>query len=166
MIVLKYPRSYHVPFSMGSTSDDRISKNIKNIFRKYTIITEKLDGENTSENEHGVYARSRVAPTNNPWATWIKPYWELIKNDLKDFDLEICGENMFGEHSILYSGLDSHLYVFGMRNTKHDMFLSFEETEYYAQLFDLKMVPILFRGDTSDWNEEILKNKIEEFKNK
>lgn len=143
MIVDKYPRTYHFPFSPGTTSDDRIAKNVNKILTHPAIITEKLDGENTAETFAGVFARSRVAPTKNPWAQWLKQKWDMIKNDLRDFDLEICGENMYGEHSIVYSGLNEHFYVFGMRNTKHNIFLSWEETCYYAELFDFKTVPVL-----------------------
>lgn len=106
---------------------------------------------NCSISYHGLFARSRVAPTKNPWANWLKPKCEQIKNDLKDFEIEICGENMYGEHSIIYSGLQNHFYVFAVRDVKHDMFLSWEETEYYAKLFDFETVPVIFKVDEFNW---------------
>jgi hypothetical protein len=45
-IVDKYPRTYHFPFSPGTTSDDRIAKNTNILYKRPVIITEKLDGEN------------------------------------------------------------------------------------------------------------------------
>jgi len=42
----KYFRSYHFPFSKGSTSDDRISRDYSFLENREVIITEKLDGEN------------------------------------------------------------------------------------------------------------------------
>jgi len=109
---------------------------------------------NSSLSQYGLFARSRTAPTKNPWAQWLKPKWDSIKNDLKDFDLEICGENMYGEHSIIYSALQEHFYVFGVRNMKHDVFLSWEETEYWAKMFDFLTVPVLFRVDSANWRVE------------
>jgi hypothetical protein len=158
MIVEKYPRTYHCEWTMSTDSDDRIAKNINNLLDREIVITEKIDGENTSESEIGIFARSRIAPTKNPWSSWMKPKWEMIKNDLKSFDLELCGENMYAEHSILYSGINEHLYIFGARNTKHDVFLSWEETEYFAEMFDFKTVPVLFKGkmnsviDIKNWS--------------
>jgi len=46
MIVEKYPRTYHLQCSPGTTSDDRISKNINKLYSEHIIISEKLDGEN------------------------------------------------------------------------------------------------------------------------
>jgi len=153
MLVDKYPRTYHLLNSPGTTSDDRIAKTCNKVLTQGNVITEKLDGENTSMSEYGLFARSRTEPTKNPWAQWLKQRWESIKRDLKDFDLEICGENMYGEHSIVYSGLQEHFYVFGMRNMKHDVFLSWEETEYFAELFDFQMAPVLMKCDGLTYEE-------------
>ena len=42
----KYPRTYHLPWSLGATSDDKILKDTSCFDDKIVIITEKLDGEN------------------------------------------------------------------------------------------------------------------------
>jgi hypothetical protein len=162
MIVDKYPRTYHLPFSPGTTSDDRIASSIGNILTGERIMTEKLDGENTCISEFGLYARSRTAPTQNPWAQWLKSKWDAIKKDLKDFGIEICGENLYGEHSIIYSGLQQHFYVFGIRDTEHDIWLSWDETEYYAELFDFPTVPVVMRfAPYTNTTVEDLKNVID-----
>lgn len=83
IIVDKYPRTYHLPFSLGTTSDDRISKSIGKALQGKRIMTEKLDGENTCLSEYGLYARSRTSPTKNPWTQWLKPKWDLIKKILR-----------------------------------------------------------------------------------
>ena len=73
----KYGRTYHYPFSPGTTSDDRINHNywqdLKEIDK--VIHTEKLDGENTCLNQYGVFARSHAAPTIHPWANYLKERW-------------------------------------------------------------------------------------------
>ena len=57
---MKYPRTYHLPFSPGSTKDDK--KLSDDWFEKYrgkeVVFTEKLDGENTMMNKQDIYARS------------------------------------------------------------------------------------------------------------
>lgn len=161
MIVDKYPRSYHVQSSPGTTSDDRIAKTIGMLCRGEIVMTEKMDGSNTSLSKYGVYGRSRTAPSENGWDAWLKPMWQMMKNDLGD--LEICGENMYGVHSIEYSGLDSHFYIFGIRDTARDFWLSWEEVEFYAKMLDLPTVPVLFRSDKNFRVEENwIYNKIDE----
>jgi len=42
----KYNRTYHLPWSPGSTNDDRISNGVESLLGIDIVITEKLDGEN------------------------------------------------------------------------------------------------------------------------
>ena len=137
----KYGRTYHYPFSPGTTSDDRINYDYwKDMSAIQNIIhTEKLDGENSCLNKYGVFARSHAAPTVHPWANYLKQKWDIIKNDLGN--LEIFGENVYAIHSILYHDLPSHFYVFAVR--LYDTWLSWEETKFYANLLDFPVVPIL-----------------------
>lgn len=137
----KYGRTYHYPFSPGTTSDDRINhqywEQVSQIGE--VVHTEKLDGENTCLNQYGVFARSHAAPTVHPWAHYLKERWHLIKNDLGD--LEIFGENLYAIHSIRYEQLAHHFFVFGIREL--DQWLSWEEVKFYADLLDFPTVPEL-----------------------
>jgi RNA ligase len=142
MEILKYPRTYHFPFSPGTTSDDRIKHDWQAILANELVITEKLDGENTCIKSDGVYARSHAAPTLNPWAKNMWTIWEQIKNSLGDLD--VFGENLYGLHSIEYSNLESYFYIFAIRDG--DKWLSWDEVVFYAQLLDLPTVPVLARG--------------------
>lgn len=135
----KYGRTYHYPFSPGTTSDDRINhvywnhvKAIENV-----VHTEKMDGENTCISKLGVFARSHAAPTLHKWADYLKIKWSMVKNDLNN--LEIFGENLYAIHSIKYVNLEDHFQVFGIRCL--DKWLSWEETKFYASLLDFKTVP-------------------------
>ncbi|BBG58560.1 RNA ligase [Providencia rustigianii] len=80
----KYGRTYHYPFSPGTTSDDRINSDwwahIQNI--EQLVHTEKLDGENNCLSRYGVFARSHGAPTQSAWTQQIRQRWQLIKDDL------------------------------------------------------------------------------------
>lgn len=135
----KYGRTYHYPFSPGTSSDDRIQHHYWTQFLKIPelVHTEKLDGENNCLSRYGVFARSHAAPTTSPWTAQLRRFWALIKNDLGD--LEIFGENMYAVHSIEYRALEHHFYVFGIR--QQEQWLSWEETCFYAAMLDLPVVP-------------------------
>lgn len=135
----KYDRTYHYPFSPGTTSDDRINTSWWQDLSKIThlIHTEKLDGENNCLNKWGVFARSHATPTQSAWTIQLRQRWELLKHDLGD--LEIFGENLYAIHSIEYVHLEAYFYVFAIRCK--DKWLSWEEVKFYATLFDFPTVP-------------------------
>ncbi|WP_340618283.1 RNA ligase family protein [Xenorhabdus entomophaga] len=135
----KYGRTFHYPFSPGTTSDDRINhhwwQDIQNI--KQLVHTEKLDGENNCLNKYGVFARSHAAPTQSAWTQQIRQRWQLLKGDLGD--IEIFGENLYAIHSIEYRHLEEYFFIFAVRIK--DIWLSWEEVKFYATLFDFPTVP-------------------------
>ncbi|HFK8541891.1 TPA: RNA ligase family protein [Proteus mirabilis] len=135
----KYDRTYHYPFSPGTTSDDRINANWwQDICKiKHLIHTEKLDGENNCLNRMGVFARSHATPTQSAWTVQLRQRWQSIRNDLGNLD--IFGENLYAIHSIEYQHLEEYFYVFAIRC--QDKWLSWEEVQFYATLFDLPTVP-------------------------
>ncbi len=137
----KYGRTYHYPFSPGTTSDDRIAHDYWEHLQRIPnlIHTEKLDGENNCLSKLGVFARSHAAPTTSPWTESLRRFWQLVKHGLGD--LEIFGENLYAIHSIEYRKLENHFYVFGIR--EHNQWLSWEETQFYATMLDLPTVPIV-----------------------
>jgi hypothetical protein len=155
METLKYPRTAHFPFSPGTTSDDRIKHDWQAILSNELVITEKLDGENTCIKSDGVYARSHAAPTRNPWAKNMWTLWEQVKNSLGDLD--VFGENLYGIHSIEYTELDSHFYIFAMRDG--DKWLSWDDVVVYAHLLDLPTVPVLGRGFYTEKDLETIINQ-------
>lgn len=135
----KYGRTYHYPFSPGTSSDDRINHNYwDDISAIQTLVhTEKLDGENNCLSKHGVFARSHVASTTSAWTETLRQYWQSIKKDLGN--LEIFLENLYAIHSLEYKNIDHHFYVFAIR--EKDKWLSWEETKFYAAMLDLPTVP-------------------------
>lgn len=138
---MKYGRTYHFPFSPGTTSDDRICHEYWDAISSYkqVIHTEKLDGENNCLSAKGVFARSHSAPTVSPWTRTLREKWESMKLDLGDY--EIFGENLYAIHSIEYTQLRDFYFVFAVR--RQDYWLSWEEVAFVAALFDLPTVPLL-----------------------
>lgn len=118
--------------------------------------TEKLDGENNCLNRYGVFARSHAAPTQSAWTYKIRQRWQLLKNDLGD--LELFGENLYAVHSIEYRALEQDFYLFAVRC--QDMWLSWEEVQFYAALFDFPCVPEISGpqpgNDEKSWQRDFL----------
>lgn len=156
----KYNRTYHYPFSPGTTSDDRINHTYWEDLQKIIKVghTEKLDGENTCMNDIGIFARSHAAPTIHPWADHLKSKYSLIKNDLVNANIEIFGENLYAQHSIIYPRLSSYFYMFAVRCL--DMWLSWDEVKWYAEFFEFPTAPELGEIRPTDVDEETYKNLV------
>ncbi|MCW3464270.1 RNA ligase family protein [Chitinophaga nivalis] len=154
----KYGRTYHYPFSPGTTSDDRIQHDYWELLTKIPelVHTEKLDGENNCLSRYGVFARSHAAPTTSAWTESIRRYWQSIRNDLGQ--LEIFLENVYAIHSITYKNLDHHFYVLGIR--EGDRWLSWEETRFYAAMLDLPVVPEIKRITPPATRQEFEKDTL------
>jgi len=135
----KYGRTYHYPFSPGTTSDDRINDDYWNDLQQIQTLvhTEKLDGENNCLNKYGVFDRSHAAPTTSPWTATLREFWQRVRYELGDLDIFL--ENLYAVHSIEYRNLEHHFYVFAIREA--DRWLSWEEVKFYAGLLDLPTVP-------------------------
>jgi len=153
----KYNRTYHLPFSPGSTNDDRISSSVASLLGIDVVITEKLDGENCGMERGGVYARSHAAYTESPWSREVRQIHSLIKNSI-DEGVFIFGENMEGIHSIEYTNLTSYFYIFGVRD--NNIWVPWETVEEYSFLLDLPTVPVLFKGVIN--TEKELKQIVED----
>lgn len=158
IISRKYGRTYHLNFSPGTTSDDRIAfdywKDLRNIDE--LLITEKLDGENNCLSEHGVFARSHAATTESRWTQDIRQRWQSMKYDLKG-GVQIFLENLYAIHSIEYRNLDNHYFVFAVR--ENGRCAGWDEVKFWAESFDLPTVPVLQTVHPSGQLEEF------EFKN-
>ena len=154
----KYGRTYHYPFSPGTTSDDRINHDYWEDLQQINqlIHTEKLDGENNCLNKFGVFARSHAAPTTSPWTATLRQYWQQVKNDLHE--LEIFVENLYAVHSIKYTELEHHFYAFAVR--EGDTWLSWDETKFYAAMLNLPVVPEITAinrpADKADFEKNVL----------
>lgn len=142
---IKYPRTYHLPWSLGVNSDDRMLSNIDAFKDKRVIVTEKLDGENTTMYCDHIHARS-IDSDGHESRDWVKNFWSQFNFEIPE-DWRVCGENMYSEHSISYLDLESYFYGFSIWNDKNEC-LSWDETlEWFKILHkDIKPVPVLYDG--------------------
>ena len=140
---IKYPRSFHLPWSLGATNDDKIMKDISGFYGEEIVITEKMDGENTTISRDYIHARS-LDSADHPSRHWVKGLWGQIRYDIPE-GWRICGENLYARHSIEYSNLPSYFMVFNIWNNEN-VCLSFDETIQWCQLIGVEHVPVLWRG--------------------
>lgn len=140
----KYGRTYHLPWSPGATSDDRISNSVESLLGKEIVITEKLDGENCGMTDDGVFARSHATFTTSPWSREVRALHKLKVEDELGDGVYLFGENMEGIHSIEYTNLTSYFYIFGLRG--NNIWVPWSKVEEYSYLLDIPTVPVLFKG--------------------
>jgi hypothetical protein len=138
---VKYPRSWHLPWSQGQTKDDRTLKDCSSFVGKRVIVTEKMDGENTTIYSDYIHARS--IDGRDHWSrSWVKNLQGRIGYEIPK-GWRICGENLYAKHSIRYENLASYFYVFSIW-TDENICLSWDETKEYCDILGLIMVPVLF----------------------
>jgi hypothetical protein len=149
---VKYPRTFHLPFSEGCTSDDKILSSVAHFVGKEIVMTEKMDGENTTISRDYTHARS-LDSVDHESRHDLKSLWGSMRFDIPE-DWRICGENLFAQHSLEYDSLKSYFQVFSVWNEKNEC-LSFDDTIEWCNLLGLTMVPVLWRGI---FDEKFLRN--------
>ncbi len=148
---IKYPRTYHLEWSEGKGFDDKTQFDLSNFEGKEIVITEKMDGENTTMMNEYYYARS-LDSNNHPSRNFVKGIWGNIKHNIP-VDFRICGENLYAQHSLIYNNLPSYFMVFSVWDK--EKCLSWDETIEYCNLLDLTTVNVLYRGV---FDFELIKN--------
>lgn len=148
---IKYPRSFHLPWSQGATDDDKTLDTVAHFEGQEVVVTEKLDGENTSIYPDGyVHARS-LDSKSHPSQNWVRALAGRVARDIPA-SMRVCGENVYARHSIAYEGLDTYFYVFGI--FEGETSLGWDEVAAYAEMLGLQTVPVLYRGV---WDEAAVK---------
>lgn len=149
---VKYPRTWHMPWSPGRTKDDRAHPNMKQFEGRRVIVMEKMDGENTSMYTDHIHARS-VDSKNEPSRNYVKRIWAEICGDIPD-KWRICGENLYERHSIHYLDLPSYFMAFSIwDDTNHR--ISYDELLIWCRLLGIIHTPVLYDGI---YDEELIKN--------
>ena len=136
---VKYPRTYHLDFSPGLSSDDKVQRDLSNLEGKRVIVSMKMDGENTSMYRDGIHARS-LDSRNHPSRDWIKDYHAAMAHEIPE-GWRICGENLYARHSLAYDNLISYFYVFSIWD-EHNVCQSWDDTLINLEL--LGLVPVEF----------------------
>jgi len=143
----KYPRTMHLPWSPGWTKDDRVLKSTNHFLGQEVVVTEKMDGENTTLGRDYTHARS-TSSGNHISRHWLKQFHSTFGYNLPDY-LRICGENLYAQHSIAYENLPSYFLAFSV--WERELCWHWDDTVDYVEKLGLSMVPILWRGI---WDEK------------
>lgn len=159
--MFKYPRTYHFSFSEGATSDDKITEDDFLLKNKKIVITEKMDGENTTIYNNYWHARSLTSSHQEYHSKLIRRMQEfqyLIPDNLR-----ICGEDLCVKHSIYYDNLPDIFLVFSV--WENEICYSWEDTLEICDMLEIKTVPVLYEGDFDlDLIKEIAKKVVKEGK--
>jgi hypothetical protein len=150
-LCIKYPRTYHLPWSLGASNDDKILKDFSGFYGKTVVVTEKMDGENTSITPNECYARS-INSGYHESRSWVRRFASEIQYYIPH-NYRICGENLYATHSIEYNNLKSYFYGFSV--WEGIRCLSWKETLEWFDFLGIISVPILYYGK---FNINILKN--------
>jgi len=149
---MKFPRTFHLPFSECLSSDDKYIEDIAIFKSQEIVVTEKMDGENFSLYHNKVHARS-LDSKHHESRSWIKGFHAQFKHSIPN-NLQIVGENLFAKHSIYYDKLPSYFLVFSI--IQNDKFIySWDDILHICDILGLAHVPVLYRGY---WDDDIIKN--------
>ncbi|WP_195575123.1 RNA ligase family protein [Paenibacillus sp. 1001270B_150601_E10] len=148
---VKYPKTMHLPWSRSYTDDDRILRNTDHFIGQEVVITEKMDGENTTMYTDFIHARSLDSKDHSS-RHYVKTLHGGIKYRIPE-GYRLCGENVYARHSISYLSLPGYFMLFSVWN-EHNLCLSWDDTAAWAKQLSIPLVPVLYRGM---WSEQAAK---------
>lgn len=137
-----YPRTVHVPWSPGVSSDDVRGGDLDGLRGREVVVTEKMDGENTTLYRDGLHARS-LDSGHHPSRAWVKALQGRIGALIPD-GTRVCGENLYARHSIAYEELESWFYGFSVWDG--EWCLGWDETVRVLRRLGIPAPRVLWRG--------------------
>lgn len=142
ILMKKYGRTFHLPMSPGATSDDKIMQSIEELKAEDLVVTEKMDGENTTIHSTGCHARSPDS-RYHPSRDWLKAFAVGVSPMLSQEE-RIVGENLFARHSVAYDALPS--FFLGFAWIVGEVIQSWDDTLARFAELGITPVPTLHRG--------------------
>lgn len=152
MLRMKYPRTPHLPWSRPDESDVWMDQEFDP--ETYVVVTEKLDGENTSIYQDGTTHARSMDSKDHPSRHKLKALAASLARQFTNDEFVILGENVFAKHSIYYPNLWSHFLMFGVRH--RDNMVSWETVEDIAKYLGVPTVPILWEGQWKDFSHDLV----------
>ena len=154
---VKYPRTFHLPWSPGMNRDDRMMESTEIFEDEDVCIMEKTDGENTTWTSSLMHARS-LDTSPHESRKIVKGLWSTTGFNIPE-GWRVCGENMYAKHAIHYTrekgnALDSYFLAFSIWDDTNTC-LSWEETTEWFQLLGLVTPKIFYVGK---WNIKIIED--------
>ncbi|MFF8385730.1 RNA ligase family protein [Streptomyces kanasensis] len=138
-----YPRTPHLPWSPGVAGDDVRAADLSGLAGREVVVTEKLDGENTTLYADGLHARS-LDSAHHPSRAWVKALQARIGHAVPA-GWRVCGENVFARHSLAYDTLDGYFYGFSVWDG-HGWCLDWDRTVVFLRGLGVPVPRVLWRG--------------------
>lgn len=148
----KYNRTMHLPWSPGGTSDDKRASSVESLLNTPIIITEKMDGSNTSLEAGGCFARTHAGAPTHPSFDGLKALHAQIKYKIVEGN-QYFGEWCYAVHSIPYNNLPSYFLLFGIRYLDYSGWASWDAIMERSWDLGLHTVPILWLGSVKTSKE-------------
>lgn len=141
----KYPRTPHLTWSEGCTSDDKMLEDSSHFVDQEVVVTIKMDGECTTLYNDHMHARSLDSAFHES-RSWLKKYHSEFRFNIPPL-YRICGENVYAQHSIRYENLDSYFYAFSIWNERNYC-LEWDNMIHWLALIDSRLItaPVIYRG--------------------
>lgn len=164
--LIKYPSTGHLPFS-PEYEDNSVDHQSLSPFAGYPIVVmAKLDGGNAMivcDEEQPVRARNGRHAEHQSFDMLKQLYWdENLYESIPDH-IQIFGEWMYAKHSIHYGctcdpacddigpELDRYFYIFGVYDTRYDLWLSWFEVTEWAEKLNFPTPPVVHSGTFEEW---------------
>lgn len=142
-MLIKYPRTYHLPFSPGASSDDKILYDLSSFNNCEIVVTEKMDGENiTIYPDKSYHARSLDSP-HHPSRNYLAGVI-AAKDFLLSEGERICVEYCYAKHSIHYPNLESYLFL--LSHWDGNICSSWDTVKFISDCIEIPLPRILYEG--------------------
>lgn len=153
---IKYPSTRHLPFSHEREADDTAHQDVDVFLDVPLVATIKMDGGNcmlVSDDENPIRARNGRHADKDHFDMAKQWYWENNLYSKIPEHLQIFGEWLYAKHSIHYGcdcdeecedvgpALRDYFQVFGIYDTRYDLWLGWHETQAIAQEIGLTVTP-------------------------
>ena len=143
-VKIKYPRTPHLPYSLGYTRDDWVWESDDNFLNKQVVVTTKMDGENTTIYSDGTCHARSLSSTHRSYHSWLLAYIPTIQNCIPD-RYRLCGEYLYAKHSIFYDNLESYFLAFCLWN-RDNCAITWDEFMEFCNKNNIPHVPVLYEG--------------------
>lgn len=146
----KYPRTPHLPWSTGRTSDDRVLDSVLAFEGHEVVVTEKLDGENTTLYGDGTLHARSLDGVSHPSQSRARALAAGLAGRIPD-GVRIVAEGLAAVHTIEYAEVPV---LAGFAAVSGGTFLGWDPTAALLADLGIEPVPLLWRGI---WDEDAVR---------
>lgn len=150
---VKYPKTFHLPFSEGLQNDDRMmSLDDYELFKTFDVVaSEKMDGESFSVYKTDTHARS-LDSGDHPSRSWSKAFAAIFQHEIPE-GWRFVFENCYAHHSIFYDSLPTYCFLLNVWDDQN-FCLDWNHTQLIANKLELQVPKIYYEGK---YDEKIIK---------